>query len=390
MERATLRQFSVRLAIAALPLLLLAGGCQESGTGPRASAGGSPQDAMASYVKGAQALQAGRTADAERDLRAAIAANPNLTMAQVRLADLYRQRGQYERASEHYAAATKLDPYGFSNHYYLGLSLHLLNRLQEAATSYLRALKLEPRDAPANMNLGLVFVALGKPEDGEKYIQKATQINDKSGPAFANLGVALDAQGKYKEAEIAYRKALELDSDDPATLLNLGTNLTLQDKPADAIPILQRALKISDTPLAHRRLAEALMAGGKLDDAIAQFDESLKLNSTYYLALNGKANAYIARYQRGLQLDEGLKAKALESWRRSLEINPNQQAVVLAIDKWKYGNRKFEIRMTNQIRSTKHETGAAAFRASNFELDSSFEFRILIFQSHAQSPDNSA
>lgn len=330
------RQAIIRCLFVAIALIgLLFAGCQESVD--RGPAGGTarPADAMASYISGAQALQAGRSAEAERDLRAAVAANPRLVMAQVRLAELYRQRGQYDRATEHYAAATRLDPYGFSNHYYLGLCQHLLNRLQDAAASYLQALKLEPKDAPTNMNLGLVFVALGKPGEGQKYIQRATEINARSGPAFSNLGVALDAQGKLKEAEIAYRKSLELDSDDPATLLNLGTNLTLQDKPNDAVPILRRALKISETALAHRRLGEAFLAAGKPDDAIAEFDESLRLNSTYYLALNGKANAYITRYQRGLQLDVTLRDKALAAWRRSLEINPNQQAVGLAIEKWK-------------------------------------------------------
>lgn len=309
----------------------LTAGCQQTPSGTT-SAGRA--DALSGYVRGAQAMSAGRDTEAERELRSAVQSNPSLTMAQVRLGDLYRQRGQYDRAVDHYAVATKLDPYGFSNHYYLGLCQHLLNRLEEAATSYLRALKLEPRDAPANMNLGLVFVALGKPEDGEKYIETATKINDKSGAAFANLGVALDAQGKFTQAEIAYRKALELDSDDPATLLNLGTNLTLQDKPADAIPILQRALRISNTPLAHRRLGEAFAAGGKLDEAIAQFDTAIQLNQLYYLAFNGKGSAFIARYQRGLQLEEGLKEQALTAWRKSMEINPNQPAVQLLIQKW--------------------------------------------------------
>ena len=110
-------------------LALVLAGCQNKQKIDRPAA-------VEAYISAVEARQAGQDAEAIARLEAALAANPNLTMARRLLADLYRETGEYDRARQHYEVTSKIDFYEFENHYFLGLMYQFLDRLQEAAAAY--------------------------------------------------------------------------------------------------------------------------------------------------------------------------------------------------------------------------------------------------------------
>src|SRR5438132_2540681 len=81
------------------------------------------------YVRGALDYQQQNYDRSMRSLEAAIRSDPNLIMARFLLGTIYREKGEYEAAAQQYQRVTQLDPYAYTNHYYLGLMNHLLNRL---------------------------------------------------------------------------------------------------------------------------------------------------------------------------------------------------------------------------------------------------------------------
>jgi superkiller protein 3 len=286
------------------------------------------------YIQGLQQARAGNTDQEISSLEKAVAANPKLRMAQSMLADAYRRKGDYTRAAEHYQAATDLDRYNFANHYGLGLSYQLLNRLQDAAVAYLRALQLNPSDAKTNMNLGLVFLSLGDMDNAEKYIRRATDLAPNNAQPWLNLGVVLDARGKLTEAESVYRRALELDSNNVVTLQNLAQNLIDQKKGDEAITLMEQAVSRSDTPALRSEYGDAFATAKEWDHAIAQYDLALKASPQLLSAINGKGFALIGKYIQGLQLDERLRIAALDLWKSSLRLSLEQPRVTEAIKKW--------------------------------------------------------
>jgi len=303
----------------AITFTTLLAGCA---TGPRAR-----PKAVDTYVAGARAYQAGDKDKALATLVSAIDQNPDLVMARSITGDIYRSRGDYKDAAAQYEALTRLDPYTPANHYYLGLCYQFLNRFADAAASYLRALQLNPKDARSSTSLGSVYLMLGQIDDALRYLQRATEQDPNNADAWANYAAALDARQDYPKAETAYRKSLELNSDQPATLINFGTNLILQGRPQEAVNILQQAVQKSDTPLAHQRLGDAYAANKKYDDAIKQYEAALKLDPNYYPAMNEQARVLIAQYRAELELDDAKRKRALDLWKKSLALKPDQPKI---------------------------------------------------------------
>ena len=279
------------------------------------------------YVQGVDAYRKGDREKAIDRLETATDRNPDLRMAHSLLGDLYRESGQYAKALPEYQALSKLDPYGASNQYRLGLTYQLLNRLQDAVVAYLKALDLNPRDAKSSTNLGLVYMALGQMDDAVKYARRATELDPQSAAAWSNYGVVLDNVENSAEAETAYRKSLELNSSQDAILVNLGANLTRQKKSAEAINVLSQVVKRLDTAVTHKLFADALASAERYDDALWEYDIALKKNPRYYPAMNDKAQTLVTQYRKGMDLDEKKKASALELWKQSLAVNPQQPRI---------------------------------------------------------------
>ena len=321
------RRISLLIGVGSAMLLA---GCQPH----RASF--APPKAVDRYVEGAELLQEGRQQQAIEALQQAVDENPDLISPRTLLGQLYRTSGEFQQALTQYQNLVRLDPYTVSNHYYLGLCYHFLNRLTEAQDAYLDALQLDPRDFKSNMNLGLVKLALGENSDAVHYLHVATEINPKSRAAWSNYAVALDAMGEYPKAEQCYRRSLELDSDNTAALLDFGTNLLLQNKTSEAITILGPLSKRLNTPMAHKRYADALAQSKKFDQAKEEYHTTLNLNPRYYPAFNALGDIAIDQYEKGLELDESLHSEAMDNWRKSLAVDPDQPAVTEKVKKWEH------------------------------------------------------
>lgn len=316
--------------------VLLLGSVSISGCGskPGPAAADPRQLAIELYVRAVQAQRAGDTDAAAELLEKAVATDGELRMARVMLGDIYKERGNYLAASRNYEAATRLDPYTPTNHYNLGVTYQLLNRLQEAAGSYLRALALDPKDARSCMNLGTVYLAMGRFDESVAYLEKATQLDPQSSQAWSNLGVAMDARGSPVLAEAAYRKAIEVQGVSLVTLQNLAANLVSQKKGAEAVAVMDEVIKLSDTVQTRTRRAEALTLAKRFDEAIRAFDEVLVRDPRYLPAINGKANCLISMYVAGLELDDKQRQAAIGLWKDSLKLNGNQPKVREQLQRW--------------------------------------------------------
>ncbi len=315
--------------LGSLPVIAIAAGCATKPTTDYGKPAGAEH-----YVKAMNELNDGRNDAAIADLNAAIAENPSLRMARMKLGELYLTKKDFKAALPHLQAASDLDPYTAQNHYNLGLALQVLNRLQEAALAYIRALRIEPEDFATNMNLGLVYFGLGQLDPAIFFVEKSTRIQPDSARAWSNLGVVYDAAGNAVLAEASYRKALELDPASESTLVNLTSNLIAQRKSTDAIAIANQLLSMQDAPISLKRLGDAYAVGGNWAEAAAAYDSAIARDGKFLPAINAKAEMLIARYDADLRIDDELRKEAMALWTQSLNIRPEQPAVKSNVAKW--------------------------------------------------------
>lgn len=328
----SLKQRNIVLTAAVSLSIVLGGlGCSSSTTGTSAER----PKAVDMYVAGVDAYKAGNMEVAKTRLELAVAANPDLRMAHSLLGDIYRAEGNYAAAREQYEATTRLDPYTASNHYRLGLTYQFLQMFKESTACYLRALELHPKDWKSTMNLGLAYLALDQYPDAIKYADAATRMAPKEAEAWSNLGVVYDSHLQFGQAEQAYRKALELGANNITTMLNLVSNLLNQNKPGEAAAVMQQVVNKDRRAITLTRYGNTLVAGRKFDDAIAQFDEALKLDARFVPALNEKGIAYIRIFEeRELELNDAPRLKALDAWKQSLALKSDQPRVQQWLKKW--------------------------------------------------------
>lgn len=102
----------------------------------------------------------GRPADAERELRAAVALEPGLAPARRRLALLLAQANRLPEAGEQFRVLVELEPADADARANYGNVLLLTGRPAEAVAQYEAALRLRPGDARAEENLRLAREAL--------------------------------------------------------------------------------------------------------------------------------------------------------------------------------------------------------------------------------------
>jgi tetratricopeptide (TPR) repeat protein/peroxiredoxin len=139
------------------------------------------------------------------------------------------------------------------------------------------------------------------------------------GRNYLSYGSVFFQRGYFDQAQAAFQTALRDDPESAEAVYGIGSVYLNQGKNSEATKYFERALKMHATypdTLANSWNNLGLIAGreGRLDDAIAYFQEALRLIPDHPIALNNLGSAY--RQQK--QWDEAKK-----TYERAIAINPN-------------------------------------------------------------------
>jgi Flp pilus assembly protein TadD len=156
--------------------------------------------------------------------------------------------------------------------------------LQEAVIRH--RLEKNPNDFEAHMNLGAIELTRLNPQGAVTELREAVRLDPNRPEPHNMLGLALASTGRNAEAIEQYVQALRLRPGFASARYNLAVALAKAGKVDDAVEQLRKILADNpEDPSAKRRLADALtlrgvllLRDGRRDDAVAQFDEALKLD----------------------------------------------------------------------------------------------------------------
>jgi protein O-mannosyl-transferase len=196
----------------------------------------------------------------------------------IKLADLYFQRKDYEKAARNFAAGFKLKPEKNKNlywslgtcYYYMtkydsamiysdlalkediknffahnikGLVYTKTNRFEEAKQSFLTSIKYNKKFYDPYVNIAHVYDLEGRYDQEIPYLIKALGVDPKQDLAYKNIGVAYVNMGQYDKAIEYWKKAIRYHPTQPSFEYNIGLQLAQHGRVAEGVEWLRKAAR---------------------------------------------------------------------------------------------------------------------------------------------------
>lgn len=269
------------------------------------------------HVRGVALRHLGHLAEAEVELRQAVAIRPSHADALHNLGAVLADRGEHRAAAEALQRAKSAQPDSADIRYRLARVLRqlgdevgaeaeltvfeglrrrgqrqaqvsvLLGRAERALNAgeaeqakdlYQHVIRQDPGNAQAHANLGVAYERLGRGDLAELMFRKASELEPNYAEAHLNLGLKLAAKGSFAEAERSVSEALRLAPASLAALEAMGMVLTRLGRPTEALPYFEQVAKRTpDSSEASLNVGIAYAEAGRREEALERFARAVRL-----------------------------------------------------------------------------------------------------------------
>ena len=205
----------------------------------------------------------GKTDQALRHLREALAIQPDYAPIQTNLGVILFKQGRLDEAAAYFREAVRLEPGMAEGHLDLGVALAEQGKLEEAIGEFSKALEINPNLEEARCNLETISREIERRKAASLVASKSPGSKPDDAMGHYKAAVALDEQGKTDEAIREYREAIRLNPNFAAAYNNLGFALRSQSRDNEAIWEYLEAIRLKpDLAAAHNNLAVSLYFTG--------------------------------------------------------------------------------------------------------------------------------
>jgi pentatricopeptide repeat protein len=196
--------------------------------------------------------------------RKALELDPGLAEAHVLLADIYQQQWHWN----------------------------------DAQAEYKRALDLKPNDAAAHVGFAHWLLCQGRTQEALKWTERGREL-DPIEVSGTSIGETLFFAHRYDEAIHELRSVLVVHGDSASALWYLGFSLIAKGQPEDAIPVLEKAVSITNRSSGVIGvLIRAYAHAGRRKDALRLLDELKQRRQKGYVPAGAFVNAYLGMEDR--------------------------------------------------------------------------------------------
>ena len=239
--------------------------------------------------------------------------------AHARIAEAYWQRGDRQRACDHYRRQLDIDPDDAISLLDYGDLLTEMGQWELADQQYCRALRLRPTDADVYVALGELAQSRDRTDEAKRWLQVAVDLDGRNARARIGLAQALmksrDTQQAAKHLTIAVRSS----RNEPRVLREIGRLLLDAHMTVHAQGVLRRlATLCPDDPVVQHNLAITCFRQRQLDEGVRYCRAALRLRPKYPLALYNLAMAH-------MKLGQIPRARCCVA--RAMEIEPANKAL---------------------------------------------------------------
>ncbi|MBT5305277.1 MAG: tetratricopeptide repeat protein [Candidatus Scalindua sp.] len=194
-------------------------------------------------------------------------------------------------------------------------SLLLMGKKDKAKDICKEIIELEPELTHSYNKLAGIYHSEGKLDEALKQYRKVISIDQNNVSAFLNLGVILESKDMLEESISAYRKVIELSPESPTAYNNLAWLYAskMQDKMDEALVLAEKAKELSpNTPAISDTLGWIYYLNASYDEAVSELRAAVR-NATWNPTI--RYHLGVAYYKKGLQRD------ALTELERALKIS---------------------------------------------------------------------
>jgi len=266
----------------------------------------------------------GQTDAAIRELRIALARNPDDEELLVQLAGAYESAKQFSDAEATYQQAIRLRPSFFPAYTNLGIFYMSQGKWAQAEEPLTIVTKLAPEYADGYTNLGSLLYYLDRLDDAQRLFTRSIQLKPTS-TAFSDR-CAVEFDRRSMEAAVAdCRNAVDLQPASAIALGNLADALVESGKGGEAKEVYRKALEAGNKLLAINPTSPDLLASmAKFAAKTEQKDLAIKLASKALSQGSGVRTLYNAGKAYGLA---GQCARATDLLKQAYQKGfPRQEA----------------------------------------------------------------
>lgn len=231
--------------------------------------------------------------------------------------------GRWDEAERELRSAIAFNPNQPEWHFNLGLTLAAAGRWADSADAFEQAGILNPDDTQGHLMAGINALRGEQPARSLALLDEALARDPQSTVALAHRIGALAALGRHEEAETAFYLGQQIDADDPDLYAAMAESLLDREMFDRAVWCLREAARLDpDMPRLQASLAAAYAGAGRYERARQLYLKELRVNpgDTQTLLNLG-----------GLLADMGRLDEAGEKYRRVLELVPDHLDAYFAL-----------------------------------------------------------
>jgi TolB-like protein/Tfp pilus assembly protein PilF len=178
--------------------------------------------------------------------------------------------------------AVRLAPYSAVAHFYRGLALAWMDRIDDGLASCRRAAEIDPLSAEAITNVGICCYFGRRCDEALDQLRQAVEIDPDYWFAWLQIGRVHELAGRSTESIEALRRAWRLQTSYPEVLTDLARAYAVAGRKAKARSLLEdvmRRSRRSYVPAYH--VARALAGLGDRDEALTWLEKAVAQRSSF-------------------------------------------------------------------------------------------------------------
>lgn len=240
-------------------------------------------------------------------LTEALAVSPNDVMIYTKLAGVYSEMGEYDKALGAYAKVAELKPADGYIYISVGSIYENQGKYKEALSAYNKVMEMCPEYLYNYLNIGNVQYQLGNYKDAIENYNKFLSTYSQHREARENLAASYLSDGNYQSAVNEYANIYSKNPSAFKDYSKYGLALFEIKNYEKAVEFLEKAVDADpDNSSAHINLALSYQELGKNNLALSQYDvvfrqqpslHSLRFDYGNLLAEMGKEEASIENYK---------------------------------------------------------------------------------------------